>query len=148
MESKDKCVSFAEDVEIEVTDEDMKSEFYTDLFNIHQIWYNKSIEPEHPAMFEDVDDDDYTNGSMETFFEFMTDFKQNLGNLAVTRVYKLDEFIYAKGEEKYDEYYLLKTEKNGIKDSFASPMMLAIYIYLAKQDWKNIKWDIDIIQGV
>ena len=151
MDSKDKTtVKFADSPEIEVTEDDLKGEFYTNILNIHQIWYNKITEPEHPAMFEDIDDNDldYTNGSMETFFEFMMDFKGNLGNLASTRVYKLDDFIYEKGEEKYSEYFILKINKNGIQESYASPMMLALYIYLAKQDWKIIKWDIDIVEGI
>ena len=36
----------------------------------------------------------YTNGSLETFFfEFMTDLKENINNLEMTRTYEIDDFI-------------------------------------------------------
>lgn len=135
-----------DDYKLELSEEDKEYGFYIKVLNLYQQWYNRTVEPDYPSMIEDTDDVNYTNGSMETFFEFMTDFKNSINNLAMTRTYKLSDFLYTKQDEKYEEYYKLTIDKNGVRKEYASPLALALFIYLTKIDISTAKWDIDIIE--
>jgi len=126
---------------------DFQADFYVILLNIFQQWYNNNIKPSYPSMIEDTDDTTYTNGSMETFYEFMSDFKDNINNLNMTRVYKLDDFIHNKHNEQYEEYFTLTIDHKTKIEYYASPLAFAIFIFLSKKDLKDTKWNIEIISS-
>lgn len=146
MDNTDKPIDSEYTCEYELSQEDKEFSFYLDILNLFQIWYNKTVEPSYPSMIEDTDDPTYTNGSMETFFDFMILFKENINNLSMTRVYKLSNFLQDKQDNLYEEYYRLKIKKNGDIEEYASPLMFALLIYLSKISWTTIDWEIDIIE--
>lgn len=127
----------------ELSQEDKEMSFYTSLFNIFQTWYNKNIEPSYPAMIEDTNDELYTNGSLETFYDFLTEFKDNINNIAMTRIYDYDEFIYNKYNELYEEYYILVIFGE-TQHRYASPLFFSLLIFLAEKQWNSLKWNIEI----
>lgn len=132
----------------ELADENKEFGIYVDILNIFQMWYNNNLCPSYPSMIEDTNDDTYTNGSLETFFEFMTDFKENINNLEMTRTYEIDDFIKNRYAEKYEEYYVLKlTDNNNRYNEYASPLMFSLLIFLSKIKWQHLKWDISIIEN-
>ncbi len=127
-----------------ISPEDLEYGFYIKLLNLYQTWYNKYVEPEYPSMIEDSNDEQYTNGSLESFYEFMTDFKNNINNLSMTRTYKLHDFLIQKPELIDNEYYVLKITNQGKYEEFASPLILSLFIFLSKINLENSNWTIEI----
>lgn len=128
---------------LNLSPEDNEMLFYTTLCNIFQKWYNKTCKPSYLSMIEDTNDEMYTNGSLECFYDFMADFKENINNISMTRIYEFDDFITHKHNEKYQEYYVL-TIVNNDKKEYASPLLFSLLIFMIDKEWQSDNWSIDI----
>lgn len=108
------------------------------LLNVFQQWYNKEIQPDWCSMIEDEDNDDYANDSLDAFYGFLMEFKDNLGNLEMTKTFENDDIQYSPLYGNTDEIYCLtyKTEK------YYSFLLIPLLMLLLKKKWMTESWSI------
>jgi hypothetical protein len=106
-----------------------------DIMNIHQIYYRTLYNKKNnETLFEEInyDDDTSTNRSMELFYEYMFDYKNNM--------IKGDDYVavYTNDiidNDKFDNLYGLIIDGD-IK--LVSPCIYSLYVYIVRDS--NIKW--------
>jgi len=115
---------------------------YIDVLNIFFFYFKKKIQKKkNYNMFDDIDYNkiESTNRCLEFMYEHIEKYKSNQDNMYICRLYNPDELDISECEELY--VLIIDDKQNKV-----CQLLYPIIVFLAEQDWTNIKWSINPIK--